>query len=111
MAATKAHKAQVRTQLASIVPDGGTDHMLALRAALKIQPEVIFFLTDADLMTNGDVTELLAEARSTRIQAIEFGRGIPSWICPGRSSAWPRRPAARTATSTSPSSPGRRHGY
>ena len=61
MAATKAHKAQVRTQLASIVPDGGTDHMLALRAALKMRPEVIFFLTDADLMTNGDVTELLAE--------------------------------------------------
>jgi len=75
MDATKAHKAQVRTQLAEVVPDGGTDHMLALRAALKMQPEVIFFLTDADLMTNGDVTEILAERGSTRIQAVEFGRG------------------------------------
>ena len=38
--------------------------------------EVIFFLTDADLMTNGDVNEILAEAGKTRIQAVEFGRGI-----------------------------------
>ena len=75
MAATEAHKARVRAQLAEVVPDGGTDHMLALRAALKMQPEVIFFLTDADLMTNGDVTEILAERGSTRIQAVEFGRG------------------------------------
>ncbi len=49
--------------------------MLALCAALKLHPEVIFFLTDADLMTNTDVTEILAERGSTRIQAVEFGRG------------------------------------
>ena len=50
--------------------------MSALRAALALKPEVIFFLTDADLMTNGDVNEILAEAGTTRIQAVEFGRGI-----------------------------------
>ena len=33
--------------------------MLALREALKLKPEVIFFLTDADLMTNNDVNEIL----------------------------------------------------
>ena len=76
MAATASNKARVRTQLATIVPDGGTDHMPALRAALALKPEVIFFLTDADLMTNGDVKEILAEAGTTRIQAVEFGRGI-----------------------------------
>lgn len=75
MAATVANKARVRTQLDSIVPDGGTDHMQALRAALKLHPEVIFFLTDADLMTNTDVVEILAESGKTRIQAIEFGQG------------------------------------
>jgi hypothetical protein len=75
MLATPADKARVRTQLAAIAPDGGTDHMLALRTALKLRTEVIFFLTDADLMTNSDVDEILAEAGRTRIQAVEFGRG------------------------------------
>src|SRR5262249_34166842 len=76
MAATAANKKRIQDQLASILPDGGTDHMAALRAALTLKPEVIFFLTDADLMTNGDVNEILAEAGTTRIQAVEFGRGV-----------------------------------
>jgi hypothetical protein len=75
MAATAVNKDRVRTQLDTIVPDGGTDHMVALREALKRRPEVIFFLTDADLMTNSDVNDILAESGKTRIQAIEFGRG------------------------------------
>lgn len=75
MAATQANKGRVRTQLGAIVPDGGTDHMLALRTALALRPEVIFFLTDADLMTNNDVVDILAESGKTRIQAIEFGQG------------------------------------
>ena len=73
MAATTPNKARVQTQLATIIPEGGTDHMSALREALKLKPEVIFFLTDADLMSNGDVNEILAEVGSTRIQAVEFG--------------------------------------
>jgi von Willebrand factor type A domain len=76
MAATTSNKVRIQGQLAEIRPDGGTDHMTALRAALALKPEVIFFLTDADLMTNGDVNEILSEAGTTRIQAIEFGRGI-----------------------------------
>jgi von Willebrand factor type A domain len=76
MSATTANKAWVRKELTGILPDGGTDHMSALRAALVLKPEVIFFLTDADLMTNSDVNQILAEVGTTRIQAIEFGRGI-----------------------------------
>ena len=76
MAATAANKTRVERQLGQIVPDGGTDHMLALRAALSLRPEVIFFLTDADLMTQTDAEAVIAEARGTRIQAVEFGRGI-----------------------------------
>jgi hypothetical protein len=91
MAATASNKARIRTQLATIVPDGGTDHMSALRAALALKPEVIFFLTDADLMTNGDVNEILAEAGTTRIQAVEFGRGI---------NLGERTPLRRLATTT-----------
>jgi hypothetical protein len=65
--------------------------MSALRAALVLKPEVIFFLTDADLMTNGDVNEILAEAGSTRIQAVEFGRGV---------NLGERTPLRRLATTT-----------
>lgn len=75
MSATTANKARARAQLGAIGPDGGTDHMLALRAGLALHPEVIFFLTDADLMTDTDVMEILSEAGSTRIQCIMFGRG------------------------------------
>jgi hypothetical protein len=91
MAATAPNKARVQTQLAAIAPDGGTDHMSALRAALKLKPEVIFFLTDADLMTDNDVNEILAEVGSSRIQAVEFGRGTE---------LGQRTPLARLATTT-----------
>ena len=91
MPATTTNKARVQTQLEAIPPLGGTDHMFALREALKLKPEVIFFLTDADLMTNGDVDEILTEVHSTRIQAVEFGRGT---------ALGQRTPLGRLATST-----------
>jgi hypothetical protein len=75
MAATASNKARVRSQLTTVVADGGTDHMLALRTAFSLRPEVVFFLTDADLMSNADVDELLKEHGKSRIQAVEFGRG------------------------------------
>jgi hypothetical protein len=74
MPATPSNKARVRSLLSTIKPDGGTDHMVALRAAFDLRPEVIFFLTDADLMTRQDVAELVAQAGKTRIQAVEFGQ-------------------------------------
>ena len=75
MPATSVNKTRVQNQLRAVGPDGGTDHMLALRTALGLKPEVVFFLTDADLMSNNDVNEILAEAGGSRIQAVEFGRG------------------------------------
>jgi hypothetical protein len=99
MPATSEAKERVRARLARVVPDGGTNHMEALRAALPLHPEVIFFLTDADLMTLRDAEQVIAEAGSTRIQAIEFGTGPDAGVSiPLRS--WRRPPAARTATST-----------
>ena len=73
MPATAANKARVGQQLSRVVPDGGTDHMLALRTALALKPEVIFFLTDADLMNRQEVAAILNEVGKTRIQAVEFG--------------------------------------
>ena len=75
MPATAANKARARQQMASVTPDGGTDHLTALRAALAMRPEVVFFLTDADLMTESDVAEIQGMGQKTRIQAVEFGRG------------------------------------
>ena len=65
--------------------------MSALRPALKLKPEVVFFLTDADLMNDDNVNEILAEVGSTRIQAVEFGLGMEL----GR-----RTPLGRLATTT-----------
>jgi von Willebrand factor type A domain len=75
MAATAVNKSRVRSQLSSVIPYGGTDHFLALRTALVDKPEVIFFLTDADSMTDSDVDKLLPEIGKSRLQAVEFGRG------------------------------------
>ena len=91
MAATASNKARVQTQLEAVSPLGGTDHMFALREALKLKPEVIFFLTDADLMSNSDVDEILTEVGSTRIQAVEFGLGM---------TLGQRTPLGRLATTT-----------
>ncbi len=75
MPATAANKARVQSQLQKVEPFGGTDHMAALRAALTLKPEVIFFLTDADWMFDRDVNEILQELGRTRVQAVEFGQG------------------------------------
>ena len=75
MTASPSNKARVRTLLGEVVPYGSTDHNLALRAALAMKPEVIFFLTDADLMSRTDAEEIRREAGPTRILAVEFGIG------------------------------------
>lgn len=77
--ATESNKAQIETQLERLLPEGGTDHMEALRIALAMKPEVIFFLTDADLMTYSDVNKLVQDDLGVRIQTIHFspGRALP----------------------------------
>jgi hypothetical protein len=74
MLATPANKRRVQLLLAGVQPDGGTDHSQALQTAFQLQPEVIFFLTDADLMTRQDVSGYVALAGKTRVQAVEFGQ-------------------------------------
>ena len=91
MAATATNKGRVQSQLEPVSPLGGTDHMLALREALKLKPEVIFFLTDAELISNSDIDEILTEVGATRIQAVEFGFGM---------SLGQRTPLSRLATTT-----------
>jgi hypothetical protein len=58
---------------------GGTQHLRALRMALSLNPDVIFFLTDADkpVLRERDIDDLQnrASRSATAIHAIQFGEG------------------------------------
>jgi hypothetical protein len=64
----------------SIVADGGTDHVRALEVALKMRPDVIFFLTDADepQLSRNDLDRIQRLNYGSVINAIEFGAGPKS---------------------------------
>lgn len=53
--ATEFNKQQAAMQLQSVNPEGSTDHLAALRLALSFEPDVIYFLTDADDLTPAQV--------------------------------------------------------
>jgi hypothetical protein len=57
--------------------DGGTDHMAALKLALGLGPDVVFFLTDADdpQLTEGELAKITRLNRGSVINTIEFGSG------------------------------------
>lgn len=59
----------------SVRGDGGTDHVNALKKALQLRPDVIFFLTDAEGgFTRAELRELSQLNRSAAvINSIEFG--------------------------------------
>ena len=75
MAATEANKERTRNQLEAIKADGGTDHRLGLRRGLAEHPQVVYFLTDAALMSNEYAKQLIAEAGKTRINVVELQKG------------------------------------
>ncbi|MGL5096071.1 MAG: hypothetical protein ACRDD1_10810, partial [Planctomycetia bacterium] len=70
---------RIKRFLDTIVPSGGTEHLSALNAAMDLNPEVIYFLTDADNMTDRDVLKLSErnhrQKRPATIFAVEFGQG------------------------------------
>ena len=59
---------------------GGTQHLDALKLALGMAPDVIFFLTDADepRLTDSDLRRIKDWNRYSVIHAIEFGHGRQS---------------------------------
>ncbi len=74
--ATAEHKRSVAHLLENIHAEGGTDHAGALKRALALSPEVIFFLTDADDLRADDILNIsLLNHGRTVIHAIGFGRG------------------------------------
>ncbi len=75
MDASPANKQRVRQWLGTVQPNGATNHMRALRTGLALKSEVLYFLTDGDLLSNYEAEQIMDEAGLTRIQAIRFGVG------------------------------------
>lgn len=58
---------------------GGTDHVKALCEGLMLRPDVLYFVTDADELTPGDVREVTRHNHAgTTIHVIELSRGAES---------------------------------
>ncbi|HEY3391275.1 MAG TPA: hypothetical protein VGK58_01115 [Lacipirellulaceae bacterium] len=75
--ATDRNKQLAANFVGGITADGGTDRLTALREAIGIAPDVIFFLTDADdAMPASELAEIARANRRSRaaICVIEFGR-------------------------------------
>jgi len=74
--ATDQNKILARKFVGSIIPAGNTDREKALSLALKLQPDVIFFLTDADDPMWPEQLETIRRlSNGISINAIEFGSG------------------------------------
>lgn len=75
--ATPQNKERARKWVRSITPDGGTRHEEALLAAIRLRPDCIFFLTDADdpKLSDGQLEMLRRRAGGIPIHTIEFGMG------------------------------------
>jgi hypothetical protein len=74
---TPANKQRAAQFVGGVVADGGTGHEEALSAALKLGPDVIFFLTDADqpVLSPAQLQRIGRRNNGTVIHAIEFGLG------------------------------------
>jgi hypothetical protein len=76
--ATDRNKKLAAGFLGRVKADGGTDRFLALKHALALHPDTIFFLSDADDPMSDSEMSKLAETNENvgaAICVIEFGRG------------------------------------
>jgi hypothetical protein len=78
--ATEQNKNLAAKFVGSIVAIGSTDHEQALMLAINLQPDVIFFLTDADRpgLSARQLDRINSRASGITIHAIEFGMGPQS---------------------------------
>ena len=79
MFADAGNKALAERFVRAVTASGGTRHMEPLRIALRLAPDVIFFLTDAadPQLTPTQLRELRRLNKGTVINTIEFGAGPP----------------------------------
>jgi hypothetical protein len=75
--ATEQNKERARRFIGSITAFGRTEHEPALKLAIRTQPDVIFFLTDANepRLNGRQLYEIQQRAAGIQINAIEFGIG------------------------------------
>lgn len=75
--ADAANKQHAQEFVLDIQAAGGTQHLDALRMALKMGPDVIFFLTDADepRMSRAHLDEVQRANHGAQVHTIEFGDG------------------------------------
>jgi hypothetical protein len=84
--ATQENKTRTARLLDALRPEGGTDHIRALKRALTLNPQIIYFLTDADELKPQQVqelTQLNQRGSNSRIHCIELSAGpVPRGITP-----------------------------
>ena len=76
--ATQINRTLAGQWIAGVPADAGTNHIPALKRALAMEPEVLFFLTDADQpeLTAKELNDIRTlNGGKTRIHCIEFGKG------------------------------------
>jgi hypothetical protein len=75
--ATEQNRQRAAHFIETIKAEGGTNHEDALKLAIRLQPDVIFFLTDADdpKLSPGQLEKIRKQAAGIIINAIEFGPG------------------------------------
>jgi len=74
---TEENKERAARRIRSIAADGNTRHDDALKEAIRLRPDVIFFLTDGDdpKLTRSDLDRIRQMAGGITIHAVEFGTG------------------------------------
>ena len=75
--ANEQNKQRAMRFVESITAEGGTAHEDALKLAIRLQPDVIFFLTDADdpKLSPAQLEKIQSIAAGITINVIEFGTG------------------------------------
>ncbi len=82
LTASADHKRQARRLLAALRAEGGTDHLAALKRALLLRPDAIYFLTDADDLTAAQIREVTRFNQGrTMIHTVELA-GAPRGQAP-----------------------------
>ncbi len=75
--ATDENKRRAIDFIRSVTASGGTQHDAAILLAIRLQPDVIFFLTDADepRLSDAKLEQIHRQANGIVIHTIEFGIG------------------------------------
>lgn len=77
---------QAESFVTGVTASGGTDHVQALKLALRMNPDVVFFLTDADepQLSPNELKDIQRRGNGAVINVIEFtsaaNKGQENWL-------------------------------